>query len=510
MSITSSYFWIFLIISVIIYYAMPVKKWQWSILLCTSMVFFFAASGFKMFFYLLSGALIAWGGGLLLSRYKDKKIGRSILIIILLLLIGELAALKYVQSAIVHIAILAKLANLDYAGSEFAILAPIGISYYTLAIVGYVLDVYWETVPAQKNPLKMLLFTAYFPQMTSGPITRYKEMETQLFAEHRFDHTRILYGIQRILWGMFKKIVIADRIAIYVSAVYDDYIMYPGCYIVVAVVLFAFQLYCDFSGCMDIVCGASECFGIYLPENFKSPFLSESVSEFWRRWHITMGNWFKDYLLYPILKSGNVQKIKKIIKKYFGKKAGKNIPTYFGMLVVWLSIGIWHGGQLKYIFASGFLPGFYLIMGEICTPLFKKTVQRFHIRTDVLSWRIFRKVRTFLCMCTSWVFIRAVSFREGLKVIKSMIAVKNPVILFDGYIYLLGLTWKDFNVITAGILLILIVDLANEHGIAIREKLREQNLWAQWFVMLAALFTILILGIYGPGYDPVDFIYKNF
>lgn len=510
MGITSFSFWLFLCCGVVLYFLFPAKKYQWTVLLGLSAVFFVAASGWKMVPYMLWGVGIAWGSALIIERAASVKIKRVTLVIGIALLLAQLASLKYVRLGVQLVNLFGPVTGKSVFYDITGIMAPIGISYYTLSIIGYLVEVYWGNIPVERNFFKVMLFAIYFPQLTSGPITRYAEMGGRLFRPRSFDHIKALYGIQRILWGLFKKIVIADRAAVYVSAVFGDCDSYQGYYILVAILLFALQLYADFSGCMDIICGASECFGIMLPENFNSPFLAETVSEFWDRWHITMGLWFRDFLLYPLLKTGFMQGIRKKVKPVLGKKAAKSIPTYLSMGVVWICIGVWHGGESRYILASGILPGFYLIMGQVCRPLFERCVRLLKINTEAASWHMFCRARTMLCLCTSWVFVRAQGVKDGLGVIRGLFAKANMEVLFDGSLYTLGLTWKDFNVLYAGIGLMVFAAVQKEKGVVIREKMRSQNMAAQWLFMLAALFTIIILGIYGPGYDAADFIYQNF
>ncbi len=509
MTITSFSFWIFLLLFVCIYYLWPSKN-RWLVLLCASISFFVLASGWQMILYMLFGVVVAYIGAYAIHCSSNTKTKKFIMFIVVLLIIGELASLKYVQFAAGTIGKIAELFGKRITFDAVSVIAPIGISYYSLSLIGYVLDVYWEKYAAEKNFFKIFLFGIYFPQLTSGPITRYDEMKTEFFGERKFNHITLLYGIQRIIWGLFKKLVIANRAAIFVQTVYGNYELYNGYYIVIAVLLFALQLYADFSGCMDIIMGASQCFGVELPENFDTPFASQSVTEFWRRWHITMGNWFKDYLLYPILKSNFIQKIKKFLKKHVSKKASKEIPTYMGLFVIWVAIGIWHGGSWKFIFASGVIPGFYLVMGQVFMPIFEKINKVIGINTEARSWKMFRSVRTFLCLCTSWILISAGSLKGGFNVVKAMFANNNPWVLSDDSLYMLGLSWKDFNILYIGILIMCVVGILHKNSVNIREKLVKQNLFAQWLIMLIALFSIIILGIYGPGYDAASFIYENF
>ena len=326
MSITSALFFALVLCSLILFYLIP-KRLQWCLLLILSGLFVYKASGAAMLGLLCAEAAIVYGGTLLVSRTEPEKRRRTYLIITLVLAVGILFVLKDLSFFnTIRIAVAALTGGTPQI-QIYQILAPIGISYYTLSLIGYALDVYWGKYPPEKNYLRLLLFAGYFPQLTSGPITRFDEMAPQLFTGHSLNHQQILFGFERILWGCFKKMVVADRAAILVGTLFDNFENYTGLYWLVGILFYALQLYADFSGCMDIVLGVSECFGITLPENFNLPFASCSMTEFWRRWHITMGAWFKDYLLYPILKSSLFQRIGKVARTKFGKKFGKKIIT---------------------------------------------------------------------------------------------------------------------------------------------------------------------------------------
>lgn len=507
MSITSFAFWIFLIAAVIVYYVIPLK-YRWYVLLCASIMFFVMASGWEMLLLLLIIAADTYIGANVIAKAEQKK-RKYIIIAVILVALSELTILKYTSFFSCTINLMGNLFGADVY-PVFRFVAPLGISYFTLSAIGYVTDVYWEQYEPQRNFLKYLLYILYFPALTSGPIMRYNHMASQLYEGNRFEHKKVLFGIERILWGCFKKLVIADRLNKTVSTIFNDYSTYNGYYIVFATVLFALQLYTDFSGCMDIICGASECFGIYLPENFNAPFFSETVSEFWKRWHITMGSWFQDYLLYPVLKSSFMQKIRTFLKKKFGKKAAKTIPTYIGLIITWICIGIWHGGQYKYLVASGLLPGFYLIMGQVCEPFLARITKALRINTEAKSWHLFRMVRTFFCLCTSWIFVKAFSFLEGLKTIRAIFENHNPWIFTDGSLLQIDLDGKDYNVLWISVLILCYVEWKKYKGSNIRESLAKQNLLFQWIVLLGLLFYVIIFGIYGPNYYPVDFIYQNF
>jgi len=346
--------------------------------------------------------------------------------------------------------------------------------------------------------------------MVSGPFVTYTDMSSQLFCGHRYDHSAVVGGYQRIIWGFFKKMVIADRLSYVVSAVYENYTQYTGFYILVGIFCYALQLYCDFSGCLDMVLGASEIFGIKLPENFNTPFFSENLSEFWRRWHISLGTWFKNYVFYPILKSETLQKLGGRLKKNFGKKVGKTVPTYIGLIVNWLLIGIWHGCTNVYMLASAVIPCILLIGSDITTPFLKKISQKFNFKTECFSFRMFRRIRTFLLMCIVFGTARSRSITDVVHMFKSLFSDFNPEIFVDKSLLNLNLNADEWRVVIFGLIVLLIVDTMHFMGIDIRKKLSEQNLVFQWAVMIIGIFAVAVFGVYGPNYNAVDFIYGAF
>lgn len=477
-----------------VYYILP-QRFQWMILLTASLTFYYISGGWAVLPFLLYGIFISYLGGLLLERTKEgsrKKTLFTWMFVVLTLL--PLFLLKYVR----------------FFGfpAPFGPLAPLGISFYTMSILGYVIDVSWGILPAQKNIFRHALFTSYFPQMISGPITRYSQMAEQLFSPHAFSYQQVTFGAQRILWGFFKKLVISERLALAVNLVYDQYPVYQGWYLVVATICFAFQLYTDFSGCMDIVLGVSQVFGISLPENFACPYFSRSISEYWRRWHITLGIWFKEYLFYPLQKSPLWIAFLDWSKKRLGKKRGKKLPLYTGMLVLWFSVGMWHGGSWNFIVGSGLLHWFYIVAGELLTPLWKRLTALFQVRTQVFSWHFFQGLRTFLLVNIGFVFFRAPSLKVALSMLFSMGRVQNPQILFDRSLFQL-MTPQDWMIALASLLLLLFVS-SLQQKIRIRETLAAQNLVFRWSLYLLLFVAVLIFGCYGGDYDAAAFIYQRF
>lgn len=287
MVLVSFGFVVFLCILLFIYYTVP-KQLQWLLLLAGS-VFFYAFGGVKYVAFVFFLILAVYGGGLLVERSTAQNKKKALLAAILGLVFLPLVVFKYFDFMADNMNHIFSVFGAASSIPQLDLLLPLGISFCTFQAAGYVIDVYRGVCAAQKNLLRLALFVAFFPSVSLGPINRYNDLFPQLASPHSFDYEQIAFGAQRILWGFFKKLVVADRIAILVNTVYGNPEQYVGFYVVIAAIAFAVQLYADFSGCMDIVIGAAQLFGITLPENFKTPFFSRSISEFWRRWHITLG-----------------------------------------------------------------------------------------------------------------------------------------------------------------------------------------------------------------------------
>ncbi len=494
MNLTSFLFLFFFLITVLLYYILP-WRCQWMVLLGASLIFYYFSGGWAVLPFLLYGILVTYVSGLLLERMSGKARGKGwVTAAAAVLTLLPLFLLKYIR----------------FFGlpTPFGLLAPLGISFYTMTILGYVIDVSWGMAHAQRNPLKHALFACYFPQMTSGPITRYAQMEPQLFGRHRFSYEQAAFGAQRILWGFFKKLVISERLAGVVNTIYDGYPVYTGWYLIAATLCFAFQLYMDFSGCMDIVLGCSQILGITLPENFTCPYFSRNISEYWRKWHITLGAWFKDYLFYPLLKSPLWVAFQDWSKKRFGKKKGKKLPLYTGMLILWFSVGMWHGGGWNFIVGSGLLHWFYIVSGEILSPAFKKLTAALRIRTDTFSWRLFQMLRTFLLVNLGFVFFRSPSLGAALSILKSMCLGRNMGILFDRSFFEF-LSPQEWVVVFISLTAVLIVSLLQQK-MRVREAISHQNLVFRWGLYLLLFSAVLIFGCYGGDYDAAAFIYQRF
>jgi Predicted membrane protein involved in D-alanine export len=399
---------------------------------------------------------------------------------------------KYMDLAIGYFNRFLSVFNIRIAENIFDYPLPVGISFFTFQSLGYVIDVYRGKVQAEKNPVRYALFIAFFPQLVAGPIERSENLLRQMKETHKFDYDKTKRGLQIMLWGFFLKLVIADRIAIVVNTVYGNIEAYGGCYLIVATILFAFQIYCDFSGYSTIAKGAAMIMGFELMENFKAPYLSLSVSEFWRRWHISLSGWFRDYLYIPL----------------GGNRKG-TVRKYINLFIVFSISGLWHGASLSYVL-WGMLNGTYQIIGFISRPGREWVGKKFGSRQNSGGHKILSCMFTFLLVDFSWLFFRAGSLGQAFAALKSIFSVYNPWILFDGSLYGLGIERNSFIVMLFAILVLLAVDYLHYHNIHVLTLLAKQELWCRALLTATLFYAVIMLGVYGVDYDVSTFIYFAF
>lgn len=511
MGITSFYFLCFFTFILIVYYVIP-KKLQWGLLLVCSVAYYLLTGNGMLILYPVVSVTACYVGIRMLSAKsaEDVKKRKSILVLTVLVNIGILIVLKYVNFGIYTIDGIAKL----FGSSEELIksvdfLIPLGVSFYTFSLLGYVVDVYYGLAMPQKNYLKLMLYGMYFPVIISGPILKYREHGEQFFEPHTFDYVRVTRGLQRMIWGFFKKLVIAERLGMLVDTVYGAYMTYPGAYIWFATVCYAFQLYTDFSGCMDIVLGMSESLGIILPENFQTPFFSGSIAEYWRRWHITLGVWMKEYVFYPVMRTKFYTNLNRSWRERFGKKKGKQYATFAAMFILWLTVGIWHGGDWKFVIGSGLLHWFYIVMEEVLAPPCAHFMEKFRINAKGRAVGVVRIVRTFFLVCIGDLFFRAASVGDAFAMLRESVAVWNPSVLINGSLFELGPERIEVVIVAASLLLLYLVSLLQQKG-SVRERIARMPLPVRWMIWYALLFGVILFGCYGPGYSASEFIYQGF
>ena len=488
MSYISYTFVLFVLLTLLLYYKTP-RSWQWKILLAASLIFYIC-SGLVYLFYLLVFVFVTWCGAQLIEKNstEDEKPAKLTTIILAFLIIFNLGILLSLKWLSMELALINRLFHMSFV---WRLIMPLGMSFFTFQNVSYLIDVYKRKISAEKNFGHYLLYSTYFPYIVSGPINRYEEMKPQLFKEHSFRKDTFYSAVLRILWGYLKKMVIADRAAIFVDQVFDHYYMYRGLFVLFAVLLFSLQIYMDFSGCMDIVLGVSKLFGIDMRENFMAPYGANTVAEFWRRWHMSLTSWFRDYLYIPL----------------GGNRKGK-VRKYLNVMLVFLLCGAWHGAGFTFLI-WGFLNGFYQIVGDMTINIRRRLCHAIGL-DDISYGAVLRKrLATILLVDFAWLFFRANGIREAFVMLKRLLTGWNPWILTDGSLYEVGLDRWDFLILLTGTACVSLIShfslKKNLHHIFVR-----QSWFFQTCIIIFALVIWYLFGIYGPGFHSVDFIYYNF
>lgn len=534
MALVSLTFILFFIVVLAVYYLVP-GWFQWMVLLAASVVFYFLSATPYTFIYVLLSIGTVYiattkieqidmaivqdviGKGSLEKEKLEKK-KKHIYIAALFLCVGMLAALKYMNFFLGNARMVAGLFGKGEAIPEVHWIASLGISFYTLQMVGYLTDVYWGISKAQKNIAKLALFNCYFPQIISGPISRYKELEQDLFGSHKADGKQIYLGCLRILIGFFKKLVITEHLTQVTNQIFNNPAEYGGIFVWIGTSLYVLEIYADFAGCMDIIMGVSECFGVKLPENFKTPFCSVTIQEFWQRWHITLGTWLKDYIMFPILRSNLWTRYTKCVKKKWGRRAAKLLPMFTGMLILWLGMGLWHGGGWNYI-GEGIWFWSVIVIGQTLEPWLKKAVTACKIKADSKAWYCFRCVRTTAIFTVGILFFKAenltMAFRmliSGLsfpQIIRTIQQLPSCVRNADAVVGTMQLVWHLLSVVF-GIITLILMGRMDKREFSFREWVCRKPILVQAIMIYAILFSIILLGAYGPGYTSAEFIYGGF
>ena len=329
------------------------------------------------------------------ARNKTKR--KTAMIVVLLFNLGLLCIFKYFHFALEQINSIISMLGGTIITDNFSFIVPLGISFYTFQSIGYLLDTYWEKTVAEKNYFKVLLFVSFFPQMTQGPISNFSQLSKELFSEHSFEYKNYSWGFQRMIWGFFKKMIVADALAPCVNNVFTHYAQYTGLSVLIGAFCYSIQIYADFSGYMDIMCGFCEILGIRLTENFERPYFSKSITEYWRRWHISMGTWFKNYVYYPIGMSSWSRKLAKKCRDKFGKKLSNTIPATIALIITWTATGLWHGASWAYI-VWGLVNGLFLILSLWMEPVYTEMKAAVKINENAFLWKLFQVLRTFILM----------------------------------------------------------------------------------------------------------------
>ncbi len=522
MQFTSYSFALFAAILLLVYYLVP-SKWQWAILLGASYVFYLWAGTEYLVFILLTTVTTYLAARLMdknlrkqdayladnketLSKEERKAFKAAVKkknrIITTFCLVLNFVVLAFCKGCLLEPL---RTVLLEGQLSFLTLGLPMGISFYMFQSMGYVVDVQRGTVQAERNPAKLALFVSFFPQLIQGPISRYKPLVATLYGPHKFDRKQVAFGLQRMLWGFFKKLVVADRIAAAVGILKGD--EYTGFAFAVLMLFYAIQIYGDFTGGIDVALGIAQALGVILPENFARPYFAKSVAEFWRRWHITLGAWLREYVFYPISISAPMRNLSKSARNAFGNW-GKRVPLYIASIITWLVTGIWHGATLNFV-VWGLLNCLVIVLSEELEPLYGKFHNRFGWKKK--GWYgCFEILRTFCLTCLIRVCIIFSDVGSYFRHIGSLFTTWNPQVLWDGTLMNIGLTAMDYCVLGGACIVMFAVSLVQETKGSVRELLWQKCAAVCWLLFFVLFLLILLMGCYGFGYDASSFIYNQF
>ncbi len=487
MNFISISYYAFLITTVIFYYIAP-KKHQWYVLLMGSIFFYFRAveyHGLTLCLFLLvivisyiSALAIEWG-----NSVGNRSLGKIVL--------GCAVFAVVVPFFMVKTGFFLSVVSIVFHRSPGDIMIPLGISFFTMQMIAYLVDIYQGKIEAQKNFFKYSLFVSFFPQIIQGPIPRYEQLGEQLWVGHKFEEKNFTQGLHLIIWGFFLKLMIADKAAVVVSTVFGQSTMYKGTYVFVAGILYSIQLYADFMACVTLAKGAAMLFGIQVTDNFRHPYFSGSIKEFWGRWHISLSSWLKDYIYIPL----------------GGNRKG-TLRKYLNLFITFSVSGIWHGWGFKYV-AWGILHAVYQIVGEQTSYIREKVYVCFGFTENGYEKRFIKRAVTFMLVMFAWIIFRADTLEEGGRMILSVFTVHNPWVLFNDAIFSLGLSWKEWVVLLISLGVLLKVSLKQEQG-SVSQWIISQPLIVRWGIYIMAITVIFVYGTYGFSFDAQDFIYGGF
>lgn len=540
MSYTTLKFLVFVAVVWAVYFSFPVKKYQWTVLLAAS-YWFYLLAGYRYAAYILLTTGTTYLSALWMDdiaqktkrvleenkktwdrdqkkafKAQTKQRKRSIATATLVLNFGILVFLKYFNFFSGSLNDLLGDLGVSFSVPTLKLILPLGISFYTFQSMGYVIDVCREKVEAERNFFKIALFVSFFPQIIQGPIGLYDHLAKQLYEPHSFDFTRLKHGCMLMLWGYFKKMVIADRAVMPIMAVIDSYNSFGGTALLFTVLLYALQLYADFSGGIDITRGVAEAMGIDMAENFRRPYFSRTINEYWRRWHMSLGAWMREYVFYPIAVSKTFLNASKKMKKsrfgstVFGAHVSKVLATSFASLIVFFLVGIWHGANWKYV-GFGIWNGGVIMMSTILEPVFVSWTAKLKIQTENIFFRLFQMLRTFVVVLIGYVFDIAPDFQSSMLTFQKILLDQNWNLGLSQYAEL-GLDLWDYGLLAVctGILFAASLIQERHDSTTIREILDRKPFLLRFAVIVAGIMMILVFGVYGPEFSAAEFVYMQF
>lgn len=500
MQFNSIHFLIFFPAVLAVYFIIPKKiRYLW---LLASSYYFYMSWNAKYAVLIAFSTVVTYLTGIIIEQisFEEGKLWKRLKRVTLFLGIGSNLAIlfmfKYLDFAVDNINTLLESFGFTVIEQKFDFLLPVGISFYTFQALGYVIDVYRKNIEAEYNLFRYALFVSFFPQLVAGPIERSGNLIKQLNNAHKinlWNYERIIKGFMIMMWGFFMKVVIADRAATVVNYVFDNYYMMNTSALIMGAVFFAVQIYCDFSSYSTIAIGAAQIMGFKLMDNFDTPYFAMSVKEFWRRWHISLSTWFRDYLYIPL----------------GGNRKGK-FRKHLNTTIVFLASGLWHGANWTYVI-WGALHGFWQIIGDISKPAKTKLEKRLNVNIHATSYKLVKILITFAMTCFAWIFFRADSVEIAFTYIQRLFTCPDPWALTTGFLYSIGLERQEMNILLLSISALLFVDIMKrKNNIRFENIADNQNFWVRGLIIFVLIFAVIIFGAYGYSFDAQQFIYFQF
>jgi len=479
MLFNSLQFLVFFPVTTLLYFLLP-HRFRWALLLLASCVFYMAfipAYILILFFTIavdyVAGIVIENAGG------HRKKLA---LIASIVANCGVLAVFKYYHFLDANIASIAHLLHINVSLPALSIILPIGLSFHTFQAMSYTIEVYRGRQRAVRHVGIYALYVMFYPQLVAGPIERPQNLIHQFIEKHSFDYARVVHGLRLMLWGLFKKMVIADGLACYVDPVYSNPEHFHGLHLVAATVFFALEIYCDFSGYSDMAIGAAGVLGFNLMTNFNSPYASRSISEFWKRWHISLSTWFRDYLYFPL-----------------GGNQVRRGRWCFNILLTFLVSGLWHGANWTFVIWGG-LNGIYLLVSVWAKPLRERAVELLGLRKLPVLHTFIQLTITFVLVCVAWIFFRARNIHQALYILKRIVTDLGPV-----HGFLVGMSRTSFAALMVSVIIMEIVQGLQRRG-DIFSQMDAKPVWFRWAIYYAAVSAIFLFG----RFEYRQFIYFQF
>ncbi|MBO4902992.1 MAG: MBOAT family protein [Lachnospiraceae bacterium] len=501
MELTSYHFLLFILAVLILYYALSrVKGAQRYVIAAANVALICFMTRKTILILIVFLVLFVYFAGLLLDKaVKEKRKALSNLILYgaLFFVVAYLCYFKFFKWTYELLQQTLALKGIGLVEWIF----PIGLSYYTLTMCAYLLDISHKKHEAERNLIDFFAFVTFFPSLIEGPINLYRKLMPQIKEQHMINPDNLSEGFVRILWGYFKKLVIADRIGVLVIGILSDETA-AGPLVFFAMVLYSFQIYADFSGGIDVVMGVARMMDIGLTENFKAPLLSVSVTEYWARWHMSLGEFMEKYIYYPIVLNRRIMKLSKKIKSTYYSKA---FSAFLASVIVFVIVGIWHGTGWNYV-VYGCYQAFFVGGAVLMGPVYKALLQKLHIQAKNPVWHIFVILRTFTVLTFGRYFIRAKDLTGAFELFaRTFTSSAGKQTLLEK-----GLDVPGLIVMAIGILILIIADILAGNGIRIREKVLHMHILARFAFYMVTIVCIIVFGMYGGEFTGASFIYQGF